>query len=709
MARLKLINLHTTGTSQTSAVLTTSNPLELGEIAVQHNESEPKLYIRLSDAANGAVKASLASFIPESEVDTRIQAAISAVNTDVSDLSAKIGEGFDSTNTVAKAIDDETSARTAADTALQAAVSSAQTDIATVAANLAAEVENRSQGDTTLGGRIDGVVSDVSGLRTDIGDLEAADTALGGRIDAEVTARQNAVADEASARTAADTALDNRLKAVEGNLESGYTKTAINELSGSVGTNATNIAANESAIGELQDALGTGFSAQNSVSSQLAAVKSTADGALQSISTGTADNYITVTVGQEDSNHNQTVAAAANVKAISAVTSGETFLADAYDVKQEINKVSGGASEKINQLEGEVDTLQAQLSGFSESDGSVKTYVDEEIADAIASVYKVKGSVATYNDLPSSNLVEGDVYNVQGETELSGNIYPAGTNFVWVADDENTGHWDALGGTVNLAPYMLKSDFNTWTANTYTTKINAIDQNIGDLQTSAQTNANAITAETQARENAVSGLNTRVTNLENDLSSGATKQKLDQLEQDITAETQARISAVSGVNSTVATLRSDLDTATAATQTLRNDLNDEISARTAADTALDNRVKAIEDSIGEGGSVADQLSALTAAIEAEETARIAGDTAITNTVTTLRSEHDTLAANVGTGFSAQSTVAQQLAAVKTTADSAIQTITVDNTATNKITATKNGTSVALNFDEMVIDCGTYGA
>ena len=709
MARLKLINLHTTGTSQTSAVLTTSNPLELGEIAVQHNESDAKLYIRLSDATNGAVKASLASFIPESEVDARIQAAISSVNTDVSDLSAKIGEGFDSTNTVAKAIADETSARTDADTALQAAVSSAQTSIASVASDLAAEIENRSQGDTTLGGRIDGVVSDIAGIQSDLGDLEDADTALGGRIDAEETARQNADAAESSARTAADQALDARLAAVEGNLESGYTKTAIDQLSGSVNTNATNIAANESAIGEINDALGTGFDSTSTVAQQLAAVKSTADGALQSISTGTADSYITVTVGQEDSNHNQTVAAAANVKAISAVTSGETFLADAYDVKQEINKVSGGASEKINQLEGEVDTLQAQLSGFSESDGSVKAYVDEEIADAISSVYKVKGSVATYAQLPSSNLVEGDVYNVQGETEISGSVYPAGTNFVWVADDEDTGHWDALGGTVNLAPYMLKSDFNTWTANTYTTKINSIDQNIGDLQTSAQTNANAIAAETSARTSADTALDGRVSALENDLSSGATKQRLDQLESDITAETQARISAVSGVNSTVATLRSDLDTATAATATLRDDLTAETSARTAADTALDNRVTAIENSIGEGGSVADQLSALTAAIAAEESARTAADTALTDTVTTLRSEHDALAENVGSGFTAQSTVAQQLAAVKSTADSAIQAITVDNTATNGITATASGTSVALNFDEMVIDCGTYGA
>ena len=41
------------------------------------------------------------------------------------------------------------------------------------------------------------------------------------------------------------------------------------------------------------------------------------------------------------------------------------------------------------------------------------------------------------------------------------------------------------------------------------------------------------------------------------------------------------------------------------------------------------------------------------------------------------------------------------------AKDAVQDIVVTNTTTNKITATKTGTTVTLNFDSMVIDCGTY--
>lgn len=706
MARLKLINLHTTGTSATNAVLTTTNPLELGEIAVQHNETDARLYIRLSDSANGTMKNTLASFIAESAIDTKISNAIAGVNSDVSDLSAKIGEGFSSTNTVAKAIADETSARTDADSALQAAVASAFTEIQTVASGLSDEIDNRSTGDNNLGTRIGQVETSVSSLQSDLGDVDGKADANAAAISAETSARETAVSAEATTRADADTALGNRITAVENDLSSGATKQAISAISSATQTNAGNISNNASAISDLQDKLGEGFSAASPVSTQLASVKSTADSALQSISTGTADNYMTVTVGAKDGNNNQTIAVSAKTKAVSAVTSGETFLADAYDVKQEINKVSGGASERLNTLESEVDTLQDQLDGFDATQGSVKDYVDDQIAEAITSVYKVKGSVATYAQLPSSNLVEGDVYNVQGQTTIDGVVYPAGTNFVWV-EEQGGGHWDALGGTVDLSPYMEKSDFNTWTANTYATAMQTVNGNIGDLSSATESNASAISNEVTARTAADTALGNRVTALENDLSSGATKQAITANADAISAETQARITAVSGVNSALATTNSNVSDLSSATQTNAAAIAAETSARTDADSALEERIEAIEESIGDGGSVAEQISALQEALSAETSARTSADTTLTNTANGLRSDLDTLTGNVGTGFTASSTVASQLAAVKTTADSAVQTITVDNTATNGITATKTGTSVAFNFDEMVIDCGTY--
>lgn len=65
--------------------------------------------------------------------------------------------------------------------------------------------------------------------------------------------------------------------------------------------------------------------------------------------------------------------------------------------------------------------------------------VETKISESLASVYKFKGTKATYGDLPTG-AANGDVWNV---TAAYGD-YPAGTNFAWDADSSA---WDALGGS----------------------------------------------------------------------------------------------------------------------------------------------------------------------------------------------------------------------------------------------------------------------
>lgn len=67
----------------------------------------------------------------------------------------------------------------------------------------------------------------------------------------------------------------------------------------------------------------------------------------------------------------------------------------------------------------------------------------------VTSVFVYKGTKTTYGDLPSTGNVVGDVWNV----ETAYQTYPAGTNFVW-----NGTTWDALGGTVDLSPYLTIAD-----------------------------------------------------------------------------------------------------------------------------------------------------------------------------------------------------------------------------------------------------------
>ena len=84
-------------------------------------------------------------------------------------------------------------------------------------------------------------------------------------------------------------------------------------------------------------------------------------------------------------------------------------------------------------------------SGFitNATSGLENYYTKTEVDGKISSVYKYKGSVATYADLPSTDLTVGDVYNVQTD----------GSNYAWTGSV-----WDKLGGDIDLSGYQTKID-----------------------------------------------------------------------------------------------------------------------------------------------------------------------------------------------------------------------------------------------------------
>lgn len=89
----------------------------------------------------------------------------------------------------------------------------------------------------------------------------------------------------------------------------------------------------------------------------------------------------------------------------------------------------------------------------------------------LGSVYRVKGTKTNLSDvLALTDAKVGDVWNVTNEFTLQGKKYPAGTNVVCVTATSSSAHddrnWDALGGTVDLTPYLTKSD----ASNTYAKK-----------------------------------------------------------------------------------------------------------------------------------------------------------------------------------------------------------------------------------------------
>ena len=91
--------------------------------------------------------------------------------------------------------------------------------------------------------------------------------------------------------------------------------------------------------------------------------------------------------------------------------------------------------------------VDTELAKKLDSTTASSTYATKtELTQQVASVYKVKGSVATESALPQEGNTTGDVYNVETD----------GMNYVWDGTQ-----WDKLGGTVDLSNYYTKSQVNT--------------------------------------------------------------------------------------------------------------------------------------------------------------------------------------------------------------------------------------------------------
>ena len=120
--------------------------------------------------------------------------------------------------------------------------------------------------------------------------------------------------------------------------------------------------------------------------------------------------------------------------------------------KNKLANIADGAEVNVNAdwnaISGNAQILNkpTTISGYGITDAYTKTEVDNKLS----AVYKYKGSVISYVNLPTSGQIVGDVYNV---TE-------SGINFAW----DGTG-WDDIGGVEALATasnngLISKEDFS---------------------------------------------------------------------------------------------------------------------------------------------------------------------------------------------------------------------------------------------------------
>ena len=115
-----------------------------------------------------------------------------------------------------------------------------------------------------------------------------------------------------------------------------------------------------------------------------------------------------------------------------------TAAADGLMAKEDFSKLAGiAAGAQVNVLEG------VQVNGSDLPITSKKVNIDLSgyaLKSDITSVYKYKGSVEEYSDLPATGQTVGDVYDIQTADASHGIL--AGDNVAW-----NGTAWDRLGGT----------------------------------------------------------------------------------------------------------------------------------------------------------------------------------------------------------------------------------------------------------------------
>lgn len=143
----------------------------------------------------------------------------------------------------------------------------------------------------------------------------------------------------------------------------------------------------------------------------------------------------------------------------------ETINNSITSINGELTTIKGD----ITSIESNITELQGSLGSAEDDITAVTNALDAHKADynnphkvtaaqlGLATVYKYKGSVETYADLPTSEQQIGDVYNVK-QADPDHNI-EAGDNVAW----DGTA-WDILAGDTDLSGYAQLNSANTFTA-----------------------------------------------------------------------------------------------------------------------------------------------------------------------------------------------------------------------------------------------------
>lgn len=269
-----------------------------------------------------------------------------------------------------------------------------------------------------------------------------------------------------------------------------------------------------------------------------------------------------------------------------------------------INAVSSTTNSQISDvlsiINQEISDRQNADTGISQDIGALNldlgnlSAATEGIKEKLSDVYHFKGSVNTYEDLPTEDVENGDTYNVISGRTVSGRTIPDGTNYAWTGNE-----WDELGGIFDFSDFVVQDE------------LRAVSGNIIDyVDGKSEESSAAIEALSSNTVSALSAVASDLGNL-----SGSVNTLSGEV-QTICANTISYIdNQVSAINDEIDDLEDEIDAATAYTETVSGYITTELYALSSATNTLGGEVEVLSGAVVNNyANSADTVSAINEAI-----------------------------------------------------------------------------------------------
>lgn len=155
------------------------------------------------------------------------------------------------------------------------------------------------------------------------------------------------------------------------------------------------------------------------------------------------------------------------------------------------NDYTDGEKEKLSNIEesAQINKIEIiKINGVAQNivdkviDLDIKSIVEDSVNTTVSSAYQYRGSVANASQLPTTNLNNGDVYNIENASQYGA----AGVNVAW---NSNANKWDSLGGLFSTAALeqsidAVKSDVNTLAGRVNTIESQNLNSRLNNVESS---------------------------------------------------------------------------------------------------------------------------------------------------------------------------------------------------------------------------------